>query len=139
MNRVLGVALVVGLAAACTSTPHRAAQQHSPGPSTSVPAAATALEMCRGAFGSRVASATATNVGDVRAWFIGPGPLPGSDPPHAHAFGTARGSDPAAWCWVHTGHRAFFSYSVGPNGETIGYGSTSGPDNEPPSGAPVFP
>jgi hypothetical protein len=120
LRSALTLVTVVALTSACHS--------NSPQPKPS------ALRLCEQALhGKQVASAQLTTVGDVRAWRIGPGSQPA-----LHAFGSASDRSAAAWCWTNDGQGLWTAYGVGPNKDSVAFGSTNG-GTAAPTGAPAFP
>lgn len=107
------------------------------GPDTAVPGGDTARKLCDLALGRTVSAASATTVGDARAWEMG-GPAPltpaaaASRKPARNAWPDAKDSDPAAWCTTGTGGNYTF-YAVGPDGTAVRLEAVSGLGPTPPA------
>jgi hypothetical protein len=87
--------------------------------------------ICTSALHRHVASATATTVGEIRAWKIGPGGQPGKD-----AFGTLRDGAPGAWCSVPVENDGYRVYGAA-NGQVVSFATMHGVGV--PHGGPLVP
>ncbi len=112
-----GHSLVVSLAILSTACGHRSPN---------------ALALCtKASRGDRVASASLTTVGAVRAYRYGPSLQPARD-----AFGGAKDGSPAAWCWVSLGS-SWHVYAAGPSAARVDVTNVTAPGV--PSGPPMAP
>ena len=91
-----------------------------------------AQKACSQARLTRVVSATATTVGEIRGQREGPG-----QQPYKEYFNGVADSHTAAWCWTQEGPHKWQAHAVAA-GKAEPAGTVEGPD-APPKGPPRFP
>ena len=101
----------------------------------SVTAQDRAEKMCTDALHHRPFNAAPTTVAEVRSVSVGAGFHPA-----ANALFGRNAQDLAAWCWDDLGGGSYKSVAVGPNNETVTFGTVNGSASfPPPPGPPGFP
>jgi hypothetical protein len=121
----LAVAGFVLVAAACSS-----GQDATPLPSTTTSAADRAIAACRDGATGRFVNARATTVGEIHAITGGPLSASGLLHPWRNVLATEPDKAFAAWCWERDGG-TYTSYVVGPGGQVVHTGASTGSKPEP--------
>lgn len=165
--RGAGVLVVLALIAGCSSHPAaRAGDNSQPAASSTVTTSATEpaettsateppvttsateppdpLAACEAALGPNVATASATTIGDLRAYNYGPAQVPtGTEPatgiqPGKNGFPGDAPGDFGAWC--ATGHAGdWVTWGVDAHGQSLRMVEIEGAITAPPTGGPEIP
>lgn len=143
---------MLALMAGCTSHPDARANGGSSAPATSVSAPTSpgpslppnALAACEAVLGPNVATASATTIGDLRAYNYGPAiPATGTAPatgiqPGKNGFPGDAPDDFGAWC--ATGHAGdWVTWGVDAHGQSLRMVEIVGAITAPPTGGPEIP